>query len=79
MDSLGPYAPPLFKGLKCYKFSSRVINDDLVKSPFPLIFIIPAKAGIQLIQAVLDSCFRRNDGFSSFLRVHHKYQGEKIF
>jgi len=34
------------------------------------IFVIPAKAGIQLIQAVLDSCFRRSDGFSDFLRDH---------
>jgi len=44
--------------------------DDLVKSRFCPIFVIPAKAGIQLIQAVLDSCFRRSDGFSDFLRVH---------
>ena len=41
--------------------------DGLVKSPFLLIFVIPAKAGIQLIQAVLDSCFRRSD---DFLRDH---------
>ena len=44
--------------------------DGFVKSPFPPIFVIPAKAGIQLIQAVLDSCFRRSDGFSDFLRDH---------
>ncbi len=44
--------------------------DDLAKSPFGPIFVIPAKAGIQLFQAVLDSCFRRSDGFSDFLRDH---------
>jgi hypothetical protein len=44
--------------------------DGFVKSPFCPIFVIPAKAGIQLIQAVLDSCFRRSDGFSDFLRDH---------
>jgi hypothetical protein len=44
--------------------------DVLVKSPFCPIFVIPAKAGIQLIQVVLDSCFRRSDGFSEFLRFH---------
>jgi len=44
--------------------------DGSVKSLFCPIFVIPAKAGIQLIQAVLDSCFRRSDGFSDFLRAH---------
>jgi hypothetical protein len=32
------------------------------------IFVIPAKAGIQLIQIVEDSCLRRSDGFFDFLR-----------
>ena len=40
--------------------------DGSVKSLFCPIFVIPAKAGIQLIQAVLDSCFRRSDGFETF-------------
>ena len=53
------------------------IIDDLVKSPFYLIFVIPAKAGIQFIQVVLDSCFRRSDGFSDFLRDHHNCDYEK--
>jgi len=44
--------------------------DELVKSPFYPIFVIPAKAGIQLIPAVLDSCFRRSDGFVDSLRSH---------
>ena len=33
--------------------SMASIIDDLVKSPYCPIFVIPAKAGIQLIQAVL--------------------------
>ena len=52
------------------------IIDGLVKSPFGPIFVTPAKAGIQLIQVVLDSCFRRSDGFPDFLRDHHKLQIE---
>jgi hypothetical protein len=50
---------------------SIIINEDgFVKSPFGPVFVIPAKAGIQLIQVVLDSCFRRSDGFADFLRDH---------
>ena len=48
--------------------------DGFVKSPFSPIFVIPAKAGIQLIQRVLDSCFRRSDGFSDFLRDHQPWE-----
>jgi hypothetical protein len=44
--------------------------DGFVKSPFGPIFVIPAKAGIQFIKEVLDSCFRRSDGFPDFLRDH---------
>ena len=54
--------------------------DGLVKSLFCPIFVIPAKAGIQLIQAVLDSCFRRSDGFSDFLRSHlHSLRRKKYY
>ena len=31
--------------------------------------VIPAKAGIQYFQMVLDACLRRHDGISEFLRV----------
>ena len=37
--------------------------DDLVKSRNLSNFVILAKAGIQSIQRVLDSCFRRSDSF----------------
>jgi len=52
--------------------------DEFVKNPFYPIFVIPAKAGIQLIQAVLDSCFRRSDGFSDFLRDHQNLSMEDL-
>jgi len=51
-------------------FYEFINNDDLVKSRKPGFFVIPAKAGIQLIQVVLESCFRRSDGFSDFLQDH---------
>jgi hypothetical protein len=44
----------------------RVIIDGLVKSRFHPVFVIPAKAGIQLNQAVLGSRLRGSDGFSIF-------------
>ena len=44
--------------------------DGPVKSPFCPGFVIPVKAGIQAFQAVLDSGFRRSDGFFDFLRDH---------
>jgi hypothetical protein len=40
-------------------------NDGFVKSPFRPFFVIPAKAGIQLIQVVLDSCSRLSLGQAS--------------
>jgi hypothetical protein len=44
--------------------------DDLVKNRNSLNFVIPAEAGIQLNQAVLDSRLRGSDGHSDFLRIH---------
>jgi hypothetical protein len=44
--------------------------DDLVKSRNSIKFVIPAKAGIQLFQDVLDSGFRRGDALRHFLRDH---------
>jgi len=44
--------------------------DDLVKSRNSIKFVIPAKAGIQLFQDVLDPGFRRGDVPRDFLRDH---------
>jgi hypothetical protein len=44
--------------------------DELVKSRNSIEFVIPAKAGIQLFQDVLDPGFRRGDAPSDFLRDH---------
>jgi hypothetical protein len=52
--------------------------DGFAKGPFGPILVIPAKAGIQLNQVVLDSCFRRSDGFADFLRDHQVYPFEKL-
>jgi len=45
--------------------------DGIVKSRNSIKFVIPAKAGIQLFQDVLDPGFRRGDPSSDFLRDHH--------
>jgi hypothetical protein len=44
--------------------------DNLVKSRNSIEFVIPAKAGIQLFQDVLDPGFRRGDAPRDFLRLH---------
>jgi hypothetical protein len=44
--------------------------DELVKSRNSIEFVIPAKAGIQLFQDVLDPGFRRGDAPRDFLRLH---------
>jgi len=44
--------------------------DDLVKSRNSIKFVIPAKAGIQLFEDVLDPGFRRGDASRDFLRDH---------
>jgi hypothetical protein len=47
-------------------------NDDGFEKSLKLpIFVIPAKAGIQLFQDVLDPGFRRGDAPRDFLRDHH--------
>ena len=43
--------------------------DGFVKSLNTSFDVIPAKAGIQCFQIVLDACLRRHDGISDFLRV----------
>jgi len=44
--------------------------DAFVKSRKMPFSVIPAKAGIQCLQALLDSGFRRSDEVWDFLRVH---------
>jgi len=43
--------------------------DGFVKSLKTSFDVIPAKAGTQCFQIVLDACLRRHDGISNFLRV----------
>jgi hypothetical protein len=45
-------------------------SDDLVKRGDFIKFVIPAEAGIQLFQGVLDPGFRRGDASRDFLRNH---------
>jgi hypothetical protein len=47
-----------------------VKGDELVKSRFIPFSVIPAEAGIQSFQAVLDPGVRRGDDMKDFLRVH---------
>jgi hypothetical protein len=44
--------------------------DELAKSLKTLFSVIPAKAGIQSLQGLLDSRLRGSDGLGDFLRVH---------
>jgi hypothetical protein len=54
------------------------ILNDLVKGPEMEFSVIPAKAGIQLFQDVLDPGFRRGDAPRYFLRDHQSLLGGKI-
>ena len=51
-------------------FYELIKYDAFVKSPLQPLSVIPAKAGIQLFQALLDSRFRGSDVVFDFLRVH---------
>jgi hypothetical protein len=51
-------------------FYESIKVDGFVKSPITEGFVIPAKAGIQLFQDVLDPGFRGGDDRRDFLRVH---------
>jgi hypothetical protein len=51
-------------------FCENINIDGFVKSRNSIEFVIPAKAGIQLFQDVLDPGFRRGDAPSDFLREH---------
>jgi len=56
------------------KIPNQII-DGLVKSRNSIVFVIPAKAGIQLFQDVLDPGFRRGDARRDFLRDHQIIHG----
>jgi len=43
--------------------------DAVVKSPKSSVFVIPAKAGIQESQVLMDPRFREGDGLGDFLRI----------
>ena len=51
-------------------FCETINADHLVKSRKPIEFVIPAKAGIQSFQDVLDPDFLRDDDPIDLLRVH---------
>jgi hypothetical protein len=48
----------------------QALVDEFVKSRNFMEYVIPAKAGIQLFEGVLDPGFRRGDGPKDFLRDH---------
>jgi hypothetical protein len=51
-------------------FYDPINIDDLVKSQKAPLSVIPAKAGIQYFQALLDSRLRGSDDCGNFLRDH---------
>ena len=53
---------------RCFKTN----NDAFVKSQKSSVFVIPANAGIQGIQSLLDSRVRGSDGLGDFLRDHQQ-------
>jgi hypothetical protein len=55
----------------CCHLAHSFLFDGFVKSPFCSMVVIPAKAGIQLFQDVLDPGFRRGDDWRYFSRDHH--------
>ena len=52
--------------------------DEFVKSQKTPFSVIPAKAGIQSFQALLDSRLRGSDGFRDLLRNHQRCAEEFI-
>jgi len=52
--------------------------DEFVKSRNSIEYVIPAKAGSQLFQGVLDPGFRRGDDQKDFLRDHQNWAHKKF-
>jgi hypothetical protein len=62
---------PAFAGVTAWATSYETINvDGLVRSQKTSSSVIPAEAGIQEYQEVLDPGFRRGDSLEDFLRVY---------
>jgi hypothetical protein len=59
----------------CKKPFSETILDELVRSQKSHFSVIPAKAGIQSFQGLLDSRLRGSDDLGDFLRIHHPLKG----
>ena len=51
-------------------FYEYINFDGFAKSRKPFFSVIPAEAGIQEYQGLLDPGFRRGDDFDDFLRAH---------
>jgi hypothetical protein len=51
--------------------------DVLLKSPKTLFSVIPAEAGIQSLQGLLDSRLRGSDDLRDFLRLHQSYETQE--
>jgi len=55
-------------GIRSWSVYERIEEDRFVKGPQTLVFVIPAKAGIQEYQGLLDPGLRRGDDCDDFLR-----------
>jgi hypothetical protein len=58
-------------------FCEFIKIDGVAKSRKMLSPVIPAEAGIQFFQGLLDPGFRRGDGLEGFLRVHQNSNVQK--
>jgi hypothetical protein len=63
-------------GVKCGVFEFRI--DGFVKSRKKLFSVIPAEAGIQSFQGILDSRLRGRDDLRDFLRTHQNWRVEEF-
>jgi hypothetical protein len=70
MNSKPPGFGKPIPNVKIQNSNGKSKLDELVKSQNPGFSVIPAKAGIQLFQGVLDPGFRRGDDQKDFLRIH---------
>ena len=66
----GPATSGIDDKIKLRSAATSLFNvDGFVKSLKTSFDVIPAKAGIQCFQIVLDACLRGHDGISDFLGV----------